>query len=267
LLSPRIIPCLLIRDKGLIKTLNFGNDKYVGDPLNAVKIFNEKSVDELIVLDIDATANQMEPNYELIRHLAIECRMPLCYGGGIKTKEQAIKILGMGVEKIAISSAAISNPMIINDIAKKVGRQSIVIVLDVKRNKFRNKYSMYTHNGKNKTDLDPIKFAMKVERIGCGEILINSIDHDGKMKGYDNKIIHQIRNKTTVPLTILGGAGSMDDIGRMIEDYGIIGLAAGSLFVFKGKYKAVLINYPDTNEKEKFIIKKLNSYETNYSIN
>ena len=253
MLNPRIIPCLLVKNKGLVKTVRFSDPKYVGDPINAVKIFNEKSVDELMVLDIDATVDIKEPDYKMIAHLAMECRMPFCYGGGIKTKEQALRIFELGVEKIALSSAAIENPYIVSEIAKSVGNQSVVTVLDMKKKKFSNKYELYTHNGKKKTGLDPITFAKQVESLGCGEIVINSIDQDGMMNGYDNKIIDAIRDAVSIPLTVLGGAGSLEDIGQMISNHGIIGVAAGSLFVFKGKYKAVLINYPNQQEKTDLI--------------
>jgi len=261
-LNPRIIPCLLVQNKGLVKTVQFSSPKYVGDPLNAVKIFNEKSVDELIVLDIDATTNNKEPDYNMISNLAMECRMPLCYGGGVKTKEQALRIFELGVEKIAMSSVAIENPKLINEIAGIVGNQSVIVVLDVKKKKFSNGYNLYTHNGKQKSGSNPVEIARKVEALGCGEIVINSIDHDGMMAGYDNKIIDTIRNVVSIPITVLGGAGSLQDIGQMINKYGIIGVAAGSLFVFKGKYKAVLINYPNPIEKES-LIKKYYNYETN----
>ena len=262
MLNPRIIPCLLVQNKGLVKTVQFSSPKYVGDPLNAVKIFNEKSVDELIVLDIDATTNNKEPDYNMISNLAMECRMPLCYGGGVKTKEQALRIFELGVEKIAMSSVAIENPKLINEIAGIVGNQSVIVVLDVKKKKFSKEYNLYTHNGKKKTGLNVLDFAKKVEELGCGEIIINSIDEDGVMEGYDTNIINIIRDEVSIPMTVLGGAGSLNDIGQMINRHGIIGVAAGSLFVFKGKYKAVLINYPNPIEKES-LIKKYYNYETN----
>ncbi len=265
MLNPRIIPCLLIRNKGLVKTVNFNNPKYVGDPLNAVKIFNEKGADELIVLDIDASSQKREPDYKMIAHLALECRMPLCYGGGVKNKKQALRIFELGVEKIALSSAALENFKLISEIAGIVGNQSVVVVLDVKKRRFSKAYDLLTYNGKIKTGFNPIEIAKKIEKLGCGEIVINSIDHDGMMCGYDNKIINAIRDSVSIPITVLGGAGSILDIGQMISKHGIIGVAAGSLFVFKGKYKAVLINYPSPHEKE-LLINKYYNYETNSSI-
>lgn len=249
MLTPRIIPCLLIHNKGLVKTVNFKNPKYVGDPLNAVKIFNEKEVDELIIVDIDASRLNKEPNYSLIEKLAIESRMPLCYGGGIKTAEQAQKIFSLGVEKISISSIAIENPSIVSEIASKVGNQSVIVVLDVKKKLFGG-YEVYTHNATKKTGLDPVALSKKFESLGAGEIVINSIDNDGVMMGYDHRIIDSIREAINIPMTVLGGASSLDDMGELINKHGIIGVSAGSLFVFKGKYKAVLINYPTSVEKE-----------------
>lgn len=248
MLRPRIIPSLLIQDNGLVKTVNFKNPKYVGDPINAVKIFNEKEVDELAIFDIDATVKNIEPNYSLIERLANQSRMPLCYGGGVKTVEQAQKIFSLGIEKIALSSAVLKDPSLISKIAERVGAQSVIVVLDVKKKTFGG-YEIYTHNGKKATGLDPVKFVEKTQQLGAGEIVINSIDQDGVMKGYDMTLIQKIREKTSLPLTVLGGAGSLSDIEKVIDSHGVIGVAAGSLFVFKGIYKAVLINYPSKEEK------------------
>ena len=266
MLNPRIIPCLLIKNKGLVKTVKFSNPKYVGDPLNTVKIFNEKFVDELFVVDIDATVEQREPDYKMIANLAMESRMPLCYGGGIKSKEQALRIFELGVEKVAISSAALKNSKIISEIASIVGNQSVVVVLDIKKKKFVSKYSLYTHNGLCKSQLNPFEIAGRMEEAGCGEIIINSIDQDGMMAGYDTDLISKIRGEVSIPITVLGGAGSLVDIGQIIKQYGIIGVAAGSLFVFKGKYKAVLINYPNPEEKESLIKNYFLKNETNSTI-
>ena len=253
MLYPRIIPCLLVHNKGLVKTVKFSNPKYVGDPINAVKIFNEKEVDELMVVDIDATVDKREPDYKMIENLAVECRMPLCYGGGIKTVQQANQIFSLGVEKIAISSIALENPNIITQIAERVGNQSVIVVMDVKKKLFGTKYEIWTHNSTKNSGKDPVEFAKQCEALGAGEIIINSIDQDGIMKGYDLFLIDKIRESISLPITILGGAGSLDDIGVLIKKHGIIGAAAGSLFVFKGKYKAVLINYPNRDEKEALI--------------
>jgi cyclase len=251
MLRPRIIPVLLIRNGGLTKTVKFGPGKYVGDPLNAVRIFNEKEVDEIVVLDIDATAQNREPDYGLIRNLAAECRMPLCYGGGVKNVEQVRQIVELGVEKVAISAAAVENSTLISETAEQVGRQSVVVVMDVKKQGlFGGRYEIFTRNGTKNTGLNPVDFAKKAEELGAGEIVINSIDRDGEMNGYDLELARQVRQSITLPMTVLGGAGSLEDIGTLIRSFGIIGAAAGSLFVFRGKYRAVLINYPNRAEKD-----------------
>ena len=250
MLRPRIIPSLLLQDNGLVKTVNFKNPKYVGDPINAVRIFNEKAVDELAIFDIDATAKDLEPNYSLIERIANQSRMPLCYGGGVKTVEQAQKIFGLGIEKIALSSAVLQNPDLITQIADRVGGQSVIVVLDVKKKLFGG-YEVFTQNGKKATGINPFDFVVKAQELGAGEIVINSIDQDGMMKGYDMNLIDKVREKISLPLTVLGGAGSLEDIEKVIKKHKIIGVAAGSLFVFKGVYKAVLINYPTKAEKEK----------------
>lgn len=252
MLRPRITPCLLVRKGGLVKTVQFRDAKYVGDPINAVKIFNEKESDELVVLDIDATANGVEPDFKMIARLAVECRMPLCYGGGIKTALQAKRIIGLGVEKVAVSSAAMENAGLLAEIGQEIGSQSVVVVLDVKPAK-RGAYEVFTHNGTRGTGRSPIDVAQQAERLGAGEIVVNSIDRDGMMKGYDLPLASAIRAATGLPMTVLGGAGSLADVGKLIETCGVVGAAAGSLFVFKGAYKAVLINYPSQAQKEDLV--------------
>ena len=212
MLRPRVIPCLLVHKGGLVKTVNFKAPKYVGDPINAVRIFNEKEADELTVLDIDATANNAEPDYRMIAHLAAECRMPLCYGGGIKTPEQAKRIVGLGVEKVAISSSAVEDPTLITRIADEIGRQSVVVVLDVKRRMFGKDYDVFTRNGKHNTKRSVFELAGLAEQCGAGELVVNSIDLDGQMKGYDLGLAEKIRQQVGIPITLLGGAGSLEDI-------------------------------------------------------
>ena len=251
MLRPRIIPCLLVHDGGLVKTTNFEQPKYVGDPINAVKIFNEKEADELIVLDIDASAIRTAPNFRLIQQFAAECRMPLCYGGGIKTVEHAKRIIGLGVEKVAISSAAIEDPSLITRVAGEIGRQSVVVVLDVRRR--GQDYEVWTHNGRHKTGKNAFAAAQEAEALGAGELTINSIDKDGQMSGYDLDLAKKLKAVLQIPFTVLGGAGSLADISRLIETCGVVGAAAGSLFVFKGQYRAVLINYPSAMQKDQLI--------------
>ena len=250
MLRPRIIPCLLVHNGGLVKTVRFGNPKYVGDPINAVKIFNEKESDELIVVDIDATARAVDPNLKVIGHLAAECRMPLCYGGGVRTVEQAKAIVGLGVEKVAISAAAIEDPSLLTRIADEIGRQSVVAVLDVRLTKGRDDYVAWTHNGTRNTGRTVIELAGEMERSGAGEIVVNNIDRDGTMEGYDLDLAARVRAVVGVPITVLGGAGSIVHLKQLIERCGVLGVAAGSMFVFKGPYRAVLINYPGPAQKE-----------------
>ena len=253
MLRPRITPCLLVKDHGLVKTRQFKEPKYVGDPINAVRIFNEKEVDEIMVVDIDASVQQREPDYTLIKNLAAECRMPLCYGGGVKSVNQVERIIALGVEKVAISSAALEDPQLINSSAKVVGNQSVVVVLDVMRDPKTGKYEIFTHNATRATKRDPVDTAKQMEQLGAGEIILNSINQDGMMNGYDLELVHSVRKSVGVPMTVLGGAGSLKDIQALFASFGILGAAAGSLFVFKGVYRAVLINYPSRADKDGLI--------------
>lgn len=249
MLRPRITPCLLVHQGGLVKTVRFADPKYVGDPINAVKIFNEKEADELIVLDIDATVEGREPDYTLIGHMALECRMPLCYGGGIRTAEQASRIIALGVEKVALSAAAVELPGLVRRIADEIGSQSVVVVLDVKRDA-DGRYGVWTRNGQMDTSVDVATAAAAAEAAGAGEVVVNSIDRDGTMEGYDLELAELVRVATTLPITILGGAGKLPDLGKLVGRCGIVGAAAGSMFVFKGIYRAVLISYPNPRLKQ-----------------
>jgi cyclase len=253
MLRPRIIPCLLVHKGGLVKTQGFKDHKYVGDPINAVRIFNEKEADELMVLDIDATVNKVAPDFGLIAKLAAECRMPLCYGGGVTSAEQVARIVDMGVEKVAVSAAAVKNPKLLTEMAAAVGRQSVVAVLDVRKRLglFAKGYEVCTHNSKTAHKLDPFELATRFQDAGAGEIAINCVDRDGLMQGYDLELAAQFKQALKVPMTFLGGAGSIEHMGELITRLGVVGAAAGSLFVFKGKYRAVLINYPTPEQKLK----------------
>jgi cyclase len=237
-----------------VKTLKFSveDGKYVGDPINAVKIFNEKYVDEIMVLDIDATVESREPDYEMIKNVATECRMPLCYGGGVTTVEQVRKIIKLGAEKVAISAAALENKELLRQISEAVGAQSVVLILDIAKKKILfggSYYEIFTHNGKKKTGKKLYDFLNEIKDIPFGELVINNIDLDGMMTGYDLEMCDKVRDLTDVPLTFLGGAGSYSDLKSLVDRFGVIGAAAGSIFVFKGKYKAVLIQYPMPKEK------------------
>ena len=251
MLRPRLIPSLLVSANGLVKTVKFSDPKYVGDPLNAVRIFNEKQVDELIVLDIDASPEQREPQYALIKALASECRMPLCYGGGVTSLEQFQRIIELGVEKVAISSAAVNQPELISKAAETIGAQSVVVVLDVL--KIGGRYEVCTCRGQQRTGLDAVEYAVRMQELGAGEIVLNSIDRDGTGIGYDTELISAVRQRVTLPITALGGAGNLEHVRDLFATFGIIGAAAGSLFVFKGKYRAVLISYPSAEEHDRLL--------------
>ena len=263
MLRPRVSPCLLLRNSGLVKTKQFTSDKYLGDPINAVKIFNEKSVDELLVIDIDASRLGIDPDYKIIEKLADESRMPLCYGGGVKTVKQAECIIQLGVEKVAISSAILEEPLLIKQLSKTIGSQSTVCVLDVKKSIFKG-YEIYVNNGKKKIKGSLIHWIKTFQEYGAGEILINSIDRDGMQSGYDLALATLIKKYITIPVTFLGGASSLDDIGDLIETFGLVGCAAGSLFVFKGKHRAVLISYPSFSDKYELVLDRLVRFKSRF---
>ncbi len=251
MLLPRIIPCLLLAKNDLVKTVNFENPNYIGDPINAVKIFNEKKADELFLLEINATTKKYEPNFDLIKKIARESRMPICYGGGIKNLDQAKQIFNYGVEKIALSSVIFENINIVSEISNFSGSNSTVVILDIK--KVNDQYLIFTHNGKKKIEKNIFNLIDDLENLGTGEIVINSIDRDGTMKGFDYELIDKVIDRIHVPVTILGGAGSFSDIQEAAKKYGSIGISCGSLFVYKGSRKAVLINYPKKEDKLKLI--------------
>ena len=246
MIQNRVIPCLLLKGDGLVKTEKFKNPKYVGDPINAVKIFNTKEVDELIFLDIMASKLGHAPNYEMIANIASECFMPFCYGGGIRTLEEAKRILSIGAEKISINSSALQNREFITRLSEYIGRQSIVISMDVKKT-LLGRYVVYSHAAQQPFTSDPIAHAKEMEVSGAGEILVNSVDRDGMMSGYDLKLIKMIADTVTIPVIACGGAGDLSHFRQAVES-GASAVAAGSMFVFIGKHKAVLINYPEYNE-------------------
>lgn len=234
---------LLIRDKGLVKTRRFGDDKYVGDPINAVKIFNEKEVDELIIYDIDATVNGHAPDIEKLRKIAVESRMPLCYGGGVADAGLARDIVALGFEKVSVSAAALERPKLVAEMAEQIGRQSVVVTIDVRREGLLGNYNIYTHNGRRKHKVKLLDFVEQAAELGAGEIVINSIDRDGMMEGYDLKLARSVRQHVNTPISFVGGAGKTEHLAELIEAVGTVGAAAGSMFVFKGPYRAVLISY------------------------
>jgi cyclase len=252
MLKPRLIPFLLIHDDGLIKTINFSNPKYVGDPINAVRIFNEKQVDEIIICDKKPSLMDLPPNFDLIKKLAVECRMPFCYAGGIKELSQAEKIIGMGVEKIGLNTALFEDKQLLTTCVSSLGSQSVVAIIDVKKNLFGT-YKIFSNGGLKKQNISLPEWIERVQELGVGEIVLNNISRDGMMNGYDIDLIDLVQKRLSIPLTVLGGAGSDEHFKDLYSRYGIIGASAGSYFVFKGKYRAVLINYPDENRKNFFM--------------
>ncbi|HAH50521.1 MAG TPA: imidazole glycerol phosphate synthase subunit HisF [Balneola sp.] len=248
MLRTRVIPCLLLRNGGLVKTVQFDNPKYVGDPINAVRIFNEKEVDEIAILDITATPSNKEPNFELIADLASQAFMPLSYGGGINSTEQIEKLFSIGIEKIILNSVLEHKPELITSAANIAGSSSVVASIDVKSN-WLGKYSVYTNSGKKDIKVDPISYAKRLENLGAGEIIINSIDRDGTQKGYDTKLVGAISDAVSIPVVAIGGAGKLSDFKEAV-DVGASAVAAGSFFVFHGKHRAVLITYPEYSTLE-----------------
>lgn len=247
MLRPRIIPSLLLQDGGLVKTQKFLDEKYIGDPINAVKIFNEKEVDELCIFDIGVSIPNPRPDFDLLTKIAQEATMPLCYGGGVNSTKDAIRLVSMGYEKVSISSSAIEDPHLIRKIASAIGSQSTVVTVDVKKKSFLKQYYMYTENGKKKSSISFIDFLKLAETHGAGEIIINSIDRDGSMKGYDLDLASTVRDTISIPFSMVGGAGSVQDMENLIKRVGLVGACAGSFFVFNGPYKAVLISYQKPN--------------------
>ena len=241
---PRVIPVLLLRNKGLVKTVKFKEHKYVGDPINAVKIFNEKEVDELAFLDIDASKENREPPYEYLKEIASECFMPLSYGGAVRTLDQIKRLIQSGIEKVIINTEAINNPEFIKAATDAYGSSTIVGAMDVKKTLWGN-YQVYSHVKKNTVGLDPVKHAEHLQQLGVGEIFVNNVDHDGMMNGYDFTLVSKITHAVNVPVIACGGCGSVSDIDRVINESGARGAAAGSFFVFHGKHRAVLITYPE----------------------
>ena len=250
----RVIPVLLMQRGGLVKSVRFKNHKYVGDPINAVKIFNEKEVDEIVLLDISATSEKRPPNIQQIKAIASEAFMPLAYGGGVTKLDEVKTLITAGVEKVVLNTAAHIVPSLISDSARWAGSQSIVASIDVKKN-FWGRYKVFIQNGIKNTDTDPVEFAQRMEEEGAGEIFLNAIDRDGTYNGYDETLISAVSNAVRIPVVALGGASAIEDFSKAIR-FGASAVAAGSIFVFQRPHQAVLISYPDQEElKEKLFTK------------
>lgn len=247
MLAARVMPCLLLKNSALVKTIKFKNPGYVGDPINAIKIYNEKEVDELIFLDITATVESKAPPFKIISEIASECFMPVAYGGGVKRLDDIKEIFSCGIEKVSINSYAVENPSFVETAADKFGSQSIVISIDVKKT-FLGGYKIYTHGGRKATNLDPVRYAAQMEKMGAGEIILTSIDRDGTMEGYDLELVRKVTSAVGIPVIACGGAGRVEHFAEAVKQGGASAVAAGSMVVYHGRNRAVLINFPTREE-------------------
>lgn len=252
MIRPRMIPALLLKGQGLVKTVRFKDPKYLGDPINVVRIFNEKEVDEIVLLDITATPEKRGPQFEVLKDIASEVFIPLAYGGGIRSMEDVRTLLSIGIEKLIMNTSAVENPSLIRETADHAGSQAVVVSIDVKKN-FLGKYEVFTRCGQKKTGLDPVMRAVEVERMGAGEILLNSIDRDGTMQGYDIELVRKVADAVKVPVVACGGAGNLTHVAEVIQQGHASAAAAGSMFVFQGPLRGVLISYPSPKELKEFI--------------
>ena len=247
MLTTRVIPCLLLRKAALVKTIKFKDASYVGDPINAIKIYNEKEVDELIFLDITATIDKRKPPFKIISEIASECFMPVAYGGGVQSLEDVKEIFSLGIEKVSLNSYAVENPDFVRTVADKFGNQAVVVSIDVKKTMWGS-YRVYTHGGRKATNFDPVQLAVQMEQQGAGEILLTSIDRDGTMTGYDVDLTKKVTSAVSIPVIACGGAGKVEDFGVVVKQGGASGVAAGSMVVYHGRNRAVLINFPTRSE-------------------
>jgi cyclase len=249
MLMPRVMPCLLLKDGGLVKTVKFKDPGYIGDPINAIRIYNEKEVDELIFLDITATLEKRQPPFKVLSEIASECFMPVAYGGGVRDLETIRQILSLGIEKVAINSYAVENPDFVRAAADKYGSSTIVVSIDVRKKMF-GRYEVFTNGGRKGTNLDPVEFAVKMDQMGAGEILLTAIDRDGTQEGYDIELIKSVTGAVGVPVIACGGAGKIDDFRAAVKEGGASACAAGSMVVYFGRNRAVLITFPERKKLE-----------------
>ncbi len=245
--APRVIPCLLLQGEGLVKTVKFRKPVYLGDPINIVKIFNDKEVDELMLCDRQATVRGAGPCFARIERIASECFMPLGYAGGVRSLEDMRRLFNLGIEKVAVNTYAIENPSFIRQASEQFGSQSIVVSLDVKK-RLLGGYQVYARGGRQATGRDPVSFAVEMEEMGAGEILLTAIDRDGTMSGYDTKLARQVASAVSIPVVACGGARDLDDLATAVRDGGASAAGAASMFVFNGPNRAVLITYPGRGE-------------------
>lgn len=247
MIASRVIPCLLLRNLGLVKTVKFRKPQYLGDPINIVRIFNDKEVDELVFLDITATMERKKPPFELLARITSECFMPLCYGGGVRDLQTMSTLYAIGIEKVALNSIAVEDPSLVASASREFGAQSVIVSIDVKKKLFGG-YEVKTHGGRKATGLDPVAHAGRMEAAGAGEILLNSIDRDGTMSGYDLDLVRRVSSAVSIPVVACGGAAGIDDLSLAVKEGGASAAAAGSMFVFHGPHRAVLISYPTQQE-------------------
>ncbi|MBV6457701.1 MAG: Imidazole glycerol phosphate synthase subunit HisF [Fimbriimonadaceae bacterium] len=243
---PRVIPCLLLQGQGLTKTREFRDGVYVGDAINAVKIFNDKEVDELMLLDIAATKKGMPPDFELIKEIATEAFMPFSFGGGIRTMDQIENLIRHGAEKVCLNTVAHTDPRLVSEAAQAFGSQSVIVSIDVRKGLLA-KHKVYAEGGTRSVGVDVLDHARRMEDAGAGEIVIQSIDRDGTMNGYDLALVQQVSAAVGIPVVALGGAGGLEDLAKAVQA-GASAVAAGSMFVFHGKHRAVLITYPTRDQ-------------------
>lgn len=243
MLGHRVMPCLLLRNRALVKTVRFKDAAYVGDPINTIRIFNEKEVDELILLDITATTENKRPNFGLIADIAGECFMPLAYGGGVKSLDDFRALFSLGVEKVAVNSAAYADPELISRAAQAFGSQSVIGAVDVKKT-FFGKYKVCHHGGRQDGGMGPVEWARRLEGLNAGEILLTSVDRDGTFQGFDLELIGQVARAVGIPVIACGGAGGLEHLGQAVKQAGASAVALGSMVVYQGPHRAVLINYP-----------------------
>lgn len=256
MLKVRIIPCLQLIDQSLVKTVKFKKHGYIGDPINTVRIFNELEVDELCFLDIRATVDKRQPNFQVLHEIADECFMPLSYGGAVKDVATALRVLSIGFEKIVINTAAVENPLLITEIAEKSGVQSVVASIDAKKSIWGT-YQVFSHDGTRKFNIHPVEWAQKLEALGAGELLVTSMDRDGTWSGFETELLKEITSNVTIPVIANGGAGSISHIQSVIKEAKVSAVALGSIVVYQAKDLGVLVNFPDKTELEKSIYESM----------
>jgi imidazole glycerol-phosphate synthase subunit HisF len=253
----RVIPTLLLQGTKLVKTKKFKDPIYIGDPRNAVKIFNDKKVDELVLLDINATIEKRSPNFDFINEIVSEAFMPIGYGGGITSLQDIEKLFRNGVEKIIVNACAIHKPELIKEAAEQFGNQSIVVSIDIKKN-FWGKYHVFSNKGSIDTKLNPVEFAKKMEDLGAGEILLTAIEKEGSMEGYDLNILKHVTQAVSIPVVANGGAGTISHFQQAVTEGGASAVTAGSMFVFHGKLRGILINYPSQSSLKELLYSQIN---------